>query len=125
MLCCLCLTLVLQKIEDNPQLKEFLAQTFTPVTTSVSPVSNPATSASPSSVYVPSSASDKAKSMTHEELCAWLKEKKIKEEYIDLFKEESIDGEEMATYGEAELEELGISESRIRKRILVNFGKIK
>ena len=117
---------VLQKLEENPDLKKALLQTLATTATStasVSPLSGPAASVSPSLVVLPSQG---AMNMTHEQLCDWLKEKKIAGKYLQLFEEdESIDGGELATYTEQDLEELGISESRIRKKILHHFRQIK
>jgi len=94
-----------------------------PSTASVSPLSGPAVSVSPSLVVLPS---QEAMNMTHKELCNWLREKKIAGKYLQLFEEdESIDGGELATYDEKDLEELGIAESRIRKKILHHFRQIK
>lgn len=98
---------------------ETLAPDPTPSSASLS-VTLP--SISPSSI---GTLSDKAIALDTEELCKWLKGLKIADNYIEIFEEENVDGAEMATYGEKDLEELGISESRIRKKILVQFRKIK
>lgn len=67
--------------------------------------------------------SEKAMKMSHKELCDWLKN--IAGKYLYLFEEdEMIDGEEFAYYTEQSLEEMGVSESRIRIRILRQFRKI-
>ena len=69
--------------------------------------------------------SQKAMQMSHKELCDWLREKKIADKYLHLFEgDEMIDGEEFSYYSEKELEEMGVSESRIRIRILRQFRKI-
>ena len=69
--------------------------------------------------------SDKAMNMSHKELCNWLREKKIAGKYLHLFEEdETIDGEELSIYTEKELEQMGISESRIRIKILLQFRRI-
>ena len=116
---------MLQKIEENPDLKKAILQTLAPgaASASVSPLSVPVASISPSLVVLPSQG---AMSMSHKELCDWLKEKKIAGKYLHLFEEdETIDGGELSTYTEQDLEELGISESRIRKKILHHFRQIK
>lgn len=62
--------------------------------------------------------------MTAVELCQWLKEKKISDKYIEYFEAEEIDGSELALYTNNDLRDLGISEPRIRKKILAQFRKI-
>ena len=73
------------------------------------------------SLIVPSA---KAMEMSSEELCKWLKQKTIDDDYIERFRKEEVDGSELATYTDDDLKELGISESRIRKKIMVQFRKI-
>ena len=110
---------MLQKIEENPDLKKVILQTYTQTATS----SGPAASVSPSLVVLPS---QEAMNMTHKELCDWLKEKKIAGKYLHLFEEdETIDGGEFSMYEDKDLEEMGISESRVRKKILYHFRQIK
>lgn len=59
--------------------------------------------------------------MTTEDLCRFLKECKIQDKYIELFREDQVIGSELALYTEDELEDLGIKEKRIRKKILAHF----
>jgi len=121
------IVLVLQQLEENPDLKRALLQTIANTTTapspaSVTPLSVPPANVSQSLVVVPSQA---AMNMTHKELCDWLREKKIAVKYLHLFEEdETIDGGELATYTDQDLEELGILESRVRKKILYQFRQI-
>ena len=75
----------------------------------------------PSSLAMPS---EKAVKMDTEELCKWLKEKKIDDKYIECFREDDVDGSVLATYDDDDLKGLGISESHIRKKIMVQFRKI-
>ena len=63
--------------------------------------------------------------MTSEELCQWLKEKCIADEYIERFRKDDIDGLVLATYNDDDLKGMGISEPHIRKKIMVQFRKIK
>ena len=80
-----------------------------------------------SPVIVASSAmgpSRKARSMTSVDLCNWLKMKKIPEKHVKLFEDNEIDGEVLTTFSENDLEEMGIGESYIRKKILVQFSHI-
>lgn len=62
--------------------------------------------------------------MTTVELCQWLKEKKISDKYIEYFEAEEIDGYELAQYTDEDLSQLGISERRIRIKILAQFRRI-
>ena len=62
--------------------------------------------------------------MNTEELCHWLKEKGVADKYIESFRKEKVDGSELATYDDDDLQDLGISEQRIRKKIMVQFRKI-
>ena len=96
---------------------ETIAPDTIPSTTSVVPAS-----ISQLSLAEPS---DKAKSMSIEELCQWLKDKKIASEYIECFREDDVDGSVLAVYDDEDLKELGISEARIRKKIMVQFRNIK
>ena len=62
---------------------------------------------------------DKGKQMTHQEVCNWLREKKVPDDVVKLFEQdEGIDGEEFFTYGLEELEDIGVAQMHIRKRIL-------
>ena len=64
---------------------------------------------------------DKQKAMTTEDLCIFLKEIGINDKYIELFKQDKLHGCELATYDEQDLEDLGIDQRRIRKKILSRF----
>lgn len=97
---------------------ETLAPVQTPSSASVSIITP---SISPSSVGAPS---PKAMEMTTEELCQWLKDIRVDVKYIESFREENVDGSELATYDDSDLQDLGISEQRIRKKIMVQFRKI-
>ena len=105
---------MVQQLEEDPDLKkemlQKLAQSINSTTVSM---------ASVSSVVEPS------KKMTCQELCDWLRAKKIADKYIELFEKDEIDGKELAEYNDEDLQHLGISESRIRKKILVNFKDLK
>ena len=68
--------------------------------------------------------SDRAMNMTTAELCQWLKDKKISKEYIEYFERDEIDGSELAAYKDEDLKDIGISESRVRIKILTQFRKI-
>ena len=68
--------------------------------------------------------SDKAMNMTTVELCQWLRDRNISQEYIEYFKREKIDGSELAAYKDEDLKDMGISEPRVRIRILTQFRKI-
>ena len=59
--------------------------------------------------------------MSVEDLCKFLKEIGIEDKYIKLFKSDKINGSELARYGEDELEDLGITKPRIRKKIIAHF----
>ena len=95
---------------------EILAPDQTPSSASIT-----TPSISPSLLAAPS---EKAMNMTTEELCKWLKDTKINVKYINCFREDGVDGSELATYDDNDLEDLGISEQRIRKKIMVQFRKI-
>ena len=92
-----------------------------PVTPSLATASVTAPSVVPSLVAVPS---DKAMAMSTEELCQWLKDRNIADTYIECFREENVDGAELAAYDDNDLKQLGISEPRIRKKIMIQFRKI-
>ena len=113
---------MIQKIEDNPELKKAVLQNLTLSEISPMQPSMPSVASVSPSQDLPS---QKAMKMSHEEMCDWLREKKIAGKYLHLFEEdEMINGEEFSFYTEKELEELGVAESRIRIRILVQFRKI-
>ena len=97
---------------------EILAPVPTPNSASLSIA---APSISPSSIGAPSA---KAMDMSTEELCQWLKDIMIDVKYIECFRGEQIDGSELAAYDDSDLKDLGISEQRIRKKIMVQFRKI-
>ena len=69
--------------------------------------------------------SEKAKNMTSEDICQWLKEKHIAAEYIECFRKDDIDGSVLAEYDDDDLKGMGISEPHIRKKIRIQFRKIK
>ena len=118
----ICIAIVIQRIKDDPELQKAVMETLAPVPTpSSASVSIITPSISPSSV---GALSDKAMGMTTEELCQWLKDIKVDVKYIEFFREENVDGSELATYDDSDLQELGISEQRIRKKIMVQFRKI-
>ena len=106
-----CTFVVMQQLEENPELKKAMLQKLAP---SIIP-----TPASVPAVVEPS------KKMTCKELCDWLRAKKIADKFIELFENEDIDGKELAEYNDKDLQDLGILESRIRKKILVNFKDLK
>ena len=108
----------IKEIKDDPDLKKVVLETLAP---DPAPSSASPSSVAPSSLGAPS---DKAMKMTSEELCQWLKEKKIADKYIECFREDDVDGSELATYNDDDLEHLGISEPRIRKKIMVKFRAI-
>lgn len=68
--------------------------------------------------------SEKAKKMTTEELCQWLRKIKVSDDYIKLFEEEDIDGSVLAQYEFNDLEDLGISKGFVRKKIITKFRNI-
>ena len=105
---------MIQKLEENPELKKKMLQKLVP-----SIDSKPVSTASVSSVVEPS------KKMTCKELCDWLRARKIADKYIKLFEDEGVDGKELAEYDDDDLKDFGITEQRIRKRILVNFKDLK
>ena len=118
----MCIIIVIQRIKDDPELKKAVMETLAPVPTpSSASLSIVAPSISPSSIGAPSA---KAMEMSTEELCQWLKDIKIDVKYIECFREEEVDGSELATYDDTDLKDLGISEQRIRKKIMVQFRKI-
>ena len=93
-----------------------------PATSSLATASVAAPSVVPSLVALPSA---KATDMSTEELCQWLKDKKVADKYIAYFREGDVDGEVLATYDDNDLKGLGITEPHIRKKIMVQFRKIK
>ena len=64
---------------------------------------------------------DKQKAMTTEDLCTFLKDIGINDKYIELFKKDKVHSWELAAYNEQDLEDLGIDQRRIRKKILSHF----
>lgn len=100
---------------------ETLAPKPVPASSSLASMFVMAPSILPSMIAAPSA---KAMEMTSEELCKWLKEKNIADNYIECFREEDVGGSELATYTDDDLQQLGISESRIRKKIMAQFRKI-
>lgn len=68
--------------------------------------------------------SARAMKMTSEELCQWLKEKRIAARYIEYFRENDIDGSVLGACTDDDLKEMGISEPFIRKKIIIQFGNI-
>ena len=100
----------MQQLEENPEFKKGMLQKLAPSIDQ---------NTSDSSVAEPS------KKMTNKELCDWLRAKNISDKYIKLFEKEKINGKELAEYNDEDLKEMGIAESRIRKRILVNFKDLK
>ena len=67
--------------------------------------------------------SEKAKSMTTEELIEWLKTIKLSK-YATVFEEEGITGEELAVFTLETLKEMGIEKDLERRKILLHFRKI-
>ena len=102
--------IVLQKLEANQELREAVLKSL---------VSSPRIP--PSLAKQPS---DKAMNMSTEELCQWLKVKNIPDKYIEYFEREEVDGSQLAAYNEEHLEDIGVSESRIRIKIMTQFRKI-
>ena len=69
--------------------------------------------------------SDKAREMTSQELCQWLKDElKISDTDIECFEREEIDGSLLANFDHEELEELGIKKSFVRIKIITKFRDI-
>ena len=69
---------------------------------------------------------DKQKAMTTEDLCKFLKDTVgIEDKYIELFREDKVLGNELSSYDDDDLESLGISEKRIRKKIMKHFEVLK
>jgi len=62
--------------------------------------------------------------MSTEELCQWLRKKKIVEKYIECFEKAEVDGLQLAAYEDEHLKDLGISEPLVRIKILSQFRKI-
>ena len=59
--------------------------------------------------------------MTTEELCQWLRTKKVVK---NVLKNEDIDGAVLAVYKDEDLISLGISEKHVRIKILTQFKKL-
>ena len=115
---------MVEKIKKlDPELKKAVMETLAPdpVTPSLATASVPVSSVVPSLVALPS---DKAMAMSTEELCQWLEEKKVADNYIACFREDNVDGSELAAYDDDDLKELGISEPYIRKKIMIQFRRI-
>lgn len=66
----------------------------------------------------------RATDMTTEQLCQWLRTRKVKEKYIECFEREDIDGSVLADYKEEHLEGIGISEAHVRVKIIAQFKKL-
>ena len=98
-----------QKFEENPEPRKAVA-------------SNPA--AVSISQSIPAQPSVKGEDMTTEELCEWLRTKKIAEKYIKCFEDEDIDGAVLAVYKDEHLISLGISQEHVRIKILTQFKKL-
>ena len=62
--------------------------------------------------------------MSTGDLCKWLTEKKVDKKYVELFETNDIDGCTLAVYDDKDLNDLGIHESYIRKKIMVQFRKL-
>ena len=92
-----------------------------PATPSLATESVGASSVLPSLVATPSA---KATDMSTEELCQWLKDKKVADNYIACFREVDVDGEVLEAYDDNDLKELGITEPHIRKKIMIQFRKL-
>ena len=92
-----------------------------PVTPSLATEFVGASSVSPSLVATPSA---KAADMSTEELCQWLKDKKVADNYIACFREADVDGEVLEVYDDNDLKEMGITEPHIRKKIMIQFRKL-
>ena len=120
----MCNFTVIEKIKQNPELKKAVLETLAPgpVTPSLATASVTAPSVVPSSLMVVPST--KAMAMNTEELCQWLKDWNIADHYIECFREDKIDGKELAAYDDNDLKDLGISEPRIRKKIMIQFRNI-
>lgn len=73
---------------------------------------------------IPAPSPKKAADMSTEEVCQWLKERKIADNYIELFRENDVDGSVLADYTDEDLKELGIPKQHIRKKIISQFKKI-
>ena len=114
---------VIERIKHDPELKKAVMETLAPdpVTPSLATASVAAPSVVPSLVATPS---DKAMNMSTEELCQWLKDRNVADNYIACFREDNVDGSELAAYDDNDLKELGITEPRIRKKIMIQFRKI-
>ena len=100
---------VLQKFEENPEFRKAV----------LSLASNPAASS-----ISQSTPSVRGMDMNTEELCQWLRKKKIAEKYIKCFEDEDIDGAVLAAYKDEHLISLGISEEHVRIKIITQFKKL-
>ena len=96
-----------------------------PTPSSASPSASTPPTAAASTSLLTATPSDKAQNMTSEELCQWLKERRIADKYIECFRENDIDGSVLAVYTDDDLKEMGISELHIIKKIRAQFNKIK
>lgn len=61
--------------------------------------------------------------MTTEEVLQWLQTIKLSE-YTEIFRKEEVDGGLLATYELQDLEDIGITRSAARKKILQRFRAI-
>ena len=59
--------------------------------------------------------------MSTEDLCHFLQQIGVEEKIIELFKKDNVNGCELACYDDEDLQELGITSKRIRKKILTRF----
>ena len=62
--------------------------------------------------------------MSVEDICIWLRQIKVDEDYIKLFEENDIDGCILVDYDASDLEEMGISKGFVRKKVIVQFRQI-
>ena len=65
-----------------------------------------------------------AENLTTEELCEWLKTIKLSDDYIKLFEKNDINGGVLATFEDEDLQEMGISQGFIRKKIMGQFRQL-
>ena len=68
--------------------------------------------------------SSHAENLTTEELCEWLKTIKLSDDYIKLFEKNDINGGVLATFEDEDLQEMGISQGFIRKKIMGQFRQL-
>ena len=114
---------VLQKLQENPELKKVVLETLGSTIPSAAPSLVVAPPSTLTSTLPPPS--DKAKNMTKEELSQWLRnELKISDNDIECFEREDIDGSLLAGFDINDLEEIGIQKSYIRKKIITKFRNI-